>query len=74
MVVSEETGRISVAAFGELQPAYSLPEVEKRINRHFEVTRPATLPADDFAADVPLATDGAAMPVDIRATDKVKQP
>ena len=74
VVVSEETGRISVAAFGELQPAYSLPEVEERINRHFEVTRPATTPADEFAADVPLAADGSPMPVDIRSTDKVKQP
>src|SRR5215468_7646412 len=37
LVVSEETGRISIAAFGELVQGLQLPEVEERINRHFEV-------------------------------------
>src|ERR1700678_3885222 len=35
LVVSEETGRISVAAFGELQQGLTIPEVSERINRHF---------------------------------------
>ena len=40
VVVSEETGRISVAAFGELVQGLSPAEVLERINRHFEVQRP----------------------------------
>ena len=37
LVVSEETGRISVAAFGELSPGLSVNEAVERINRHFGV-------------------------------------
>ena len=36
LVVSEETGRISVAAFGELIQGLTAAEVVERINRHFE--------------------------------------
>lgn len=35
LVVSEETGSIAVAAFGEIERGLSLSEVEERINRHF---------------------------------------
>jgi diadenylate cyclase len=35
LVVSEETGRISVAAFGEMETDVSLKRVEERIARHF---------------------------------------
>src|ERR1051325_4665385 len=37
IVVSEETGRISMAAFGELVQGLSSAELLERINRHFEV-------------------------------------
>ncbi len=35
LVVSEETGRISVAAFGELETDVTLPRVSDRLARHF---------------------------------------
>jgi diadenylate cyclase len=56
LVVSEETGRISAAAFGELQQGLSIPEVAERINRHFGVQRPTPIHIDEFPADVPLAS------------------
>jgi diadenylate cyclase len=56
LVVSEETGRISVAAFGELQQGLTIPEVSERINRHFGVQRPTPIHIDEFPADVPLAS------------------
>src|SRR5205085_659939 len=48
LVVSEETGRISVAAGGELTTVASLTELEERINAHFGVERPATAQIEDF--------------------------
>lgn len=39
IVVSEETGRISVAAFGELVSGIAVPELLERINAHFGVQR-----------------------------------
>jgi diadenylate cyclase len=57
LVVSEETGRISVAAFGELASGLSLAEVVERINRHFGVARPSSAQIEDFAADIPLHTE-----------------
>jgi diadenylate cyclase len=56
LVVSEETGRISAAAFGELQQGLSIPEVSERINRHFGVQRPTPIHIDEAPADVPLAS------------------
>ena len=41
IVVSEETGRISVAAFGELIPGISLDELIDRIHQHFGLQRTA---------------------------------
>jgi diadenylate cyclase len=35
IVVSEESGRISVAAFGEIEPDLTIDRVEERIVRHF---------------------------------------
>lgn len=44
VVVSEETGRISLAAFGEIVAGVSIGELVDRINHHFGVHRPpATL-------------------------------
>jgi diadenylate cyclase len=57
VVVSEETGRISVAAFGELIPVLSLTDLEERVNSHFGVERPATAQIEDYAADIPLSTE-----------------
>ena len=48
IVVSEETGRISIAALGELTPGIPVRELSERISRHLGVKRPATehLPVD----------------------------
>ena len=75
LVVSEETGRFSVAAFGELVQGLSLPEVDERINRHFGVERPTTVQIDEYAADIPLTQGGAPQPLpQAEASEKVKQP
>jgi diadenylate cyclase len=62
LVVSEETGRISVAAFGELIQGLSVPDVMERIHRHFGVERPSPMQIDEFAADIPLAFKNDAPP------------
>jgi diadenylate cyclase len=62
LVVSEETGRISIAAHGELIQGLELPEVEERINRHFEVKRPTTSQIEEFPADIPLTPDNSQKP------------
>ncbi len=56
-MVSEETGRISVAAFGELNQGLSIAEVSERIDRHFGVQRPTPMHIDEFPADIPLAPE-----------------
>jgi diadenylate cyclase len=46
LVVSEETGRISAAAFGKIELNLTLEQVEERIARHFGYQlRPRALPA-----------------------------
>ncbi|MCX6626082.1 MAG: DNA integrity scanning protein DisA nucleotide-binding domain protein, partial [Candidatus Solibacter sp.] len=62
LVVSEETGRISVAAFGELSQGLSVTEVVERINRHFGVRQPATPYFESFAGDIPLTTEATRKP------------
>jgi len=62
LVVSEETGRISVAAFGEIVSGLSPAEVVERINRHFGVERPTSAQIEDFAADIPLHTESSRKP------------
>jgi diadenylate cyclase len=64
LVVSEETGRISVASFGELTQGLSAADVLERVNRHFGVQRPTTMHIEEFPADIPLATDGGAHATD----------
>ena len=39
IVVSEETGHVSVAAFGEIHRGLSLREVDERVNAHFGVRK-----------------------------------
>jgi diadenylate cyclase len=54
LVVSEETGRISVAASGELATGLNLREVDRRICTHFGVRHAAARLIEDFAADIPM--------------------
>jgi len=64
IVVSEETGRISVAAFGELVQGLSSADVQERVNRHFEVQRPTPMVIDEFPADIPLAQESDSRPAE----------
>jgi len=74
LVVSEETGRISLASFGDIAQGLSLPAVLERINLHFEVHRPSQTHIDEYAADIPLAPESTPLPADIRPGDRVNQP
>ena len=58
LVVSEETGRISVAAFGELSPGLTITEVVDRINRHFGVRQQGAAQTEDYASAMPPHSDG----------------
>jgi diadenylate cyclase len=60
LVVSEETGRISVASFGELLQGLESKDVVEHIHRHFGAVRPTTMQIGEFPADIPLATEGGA--------------
>jgi diadenylate cyclase len=79
IVVSEETGRISVAAFGELLQGLSVAEVRERINRHFGTTQPGSPQIDESPADIPVASPtaplspDAARGVDGQPAERVKQ-
>ncbi|HUB32302.1 MAG TPA: diadenylate cyclase CdaA [Bryobacteraceae bacterium] len=64
IVVSEETGRISVAAFGELVQGLSTADVQERLNRHFEVQRPTPMVIDEYTADIPLAHESDSRPAE----------
>src|SRR5262249_16665056 len=72
VVVSEETGRISVAAFGELAQGLSGAELVERINRHFGVQRPVTMQIDEFPADIPLAPETGSETHDSRTAERVE--
>jgi diadenylate cyclase len=54
LVVSEETGRISVASFGELHMGLTLKDVATRINVHFETLQPGVATIEESTADIPL--------------------
>lgn len=73
LVVSEETGRISIAAYGEISPGLSIPEVVERINRHFGLERPSPLAIDEFPADIPLSQPASSAPAENRP-ERVKHP
>jgi diadenylate cyclase len=68
VVVSEETGRISVAAFGEIVAGITTDDLVERINQHFGLHRPA---AHAEAPEVPpvISLPAAAE----RAKEKVNQ-
>jgi diadenylate cyclase len=80
IVVSEETGRISVGAFGELVQGLSLAEVRERINRHFEAQHPGSIQIDESPADIPLAPSSGAVSseqlrtAETRSSERVNQP
>jgi diadenylate cyclase len=74
IVVSEETGRISLASFGELNQGIQLPELAERINRHFEVKRPTTMHIDEYPADIPLADGTHAHAPEIQPAEKANRP
>ena len=71
LVVSEETGRISVAAFGEIIQGLSMPELRERIDRHFGVRRPTPMQIDEFAADIPLTHQSGTPSHDARPSERV---
>jgi diadenylate cyclase len=73
IVVSEETGRISVAAFGDLIQGLTIPDLVERINRHFEVQRPTPMHIDEFAADIPLSPTSNSQP-EVHQTERLNQP
>jgi len=74
LVVSEETGRVSIATFGELVQGLSMPEVVDRINRHFGVHRPSALHIDEFPADIPLTQTNSSNAADTRSSERVNHP
>jgi diadenylate cyclase len=76
LVVSEETGRISIATFGELLQGLSVPEAMERIHLHFGVQRRVPMQIDQFSADIPLAQTGSGAPAETppAPSEKVNQP
>src|SRR5436190_1896149 len=75
VVVSEETGHISVAAFGDLAQDLSAPDVVQRINRHFGVARPAAAHAEEYAGDIPLAAETPLKSSDVHSSsERMKLP
>jgi diadenylate cyclase len=74
LVVSEETGRISVASFGELITGLTLADVVERINLHFGVQRPAPVHIDEYPADIPLARASGAAAPESRPVERLERP
>ena len=56
LVVSEETGRISAASFGELAGGLTVPEMMERIHHHFGAARPTAAPPEEFPPDILVAS------------------
>jgi diadenylate cyclase len=52
LIVSEETGLISVAAFGDIESGVTIERVDERIQQHFGVQRRLTLPGRPTPATV----------------------
>ena len=74
VVVSEESGRISVAAFGELVQGLSTADVLERIDRHFGVQPGAPAHIDDSISDIPLSPPSNAPPPEGRPAGQVNLP
>jgi diadenylate cyclase len=73
LVVSEESGRISVAAFGDLAQGLTTAAVVERINRHFGVHSPPLMPIDEFPADIPLAPETPSEPRENYPSERINQ-
>jgi diadenylate cyclase len=63
VVVSEETGRISVAAFGEIESDLTLKRAEERMIRHFGWRKAESAPpregaVEEFSIETPDKADG----------------
>jgi diadenylate cyclase len=69
VVVSEETGLISVAAFGEIASGISLSELIDRVNHHFGLQRPVRMEAAGFTHE----SESAEVNGDSRDMDRVNQ-
>jgi diadenylate cyclase len=69
IVVSEETGRISAAAFGEIASGIELAELVNRIHRHFGMQRPS----DAEGGEAPARQD-AELVEERRSIERVNQP
>jgi diadenylate cyclase len=69
IVVSEETGRISAAAGGELTSGLSVGALQERINQHFGMHRPQAEPPMPIHAP-PVTAETA----DDRRPERVNQP
>ncbi|HMD71780.1 MAG TPA: diadenylate cyclase CdaA [Bryobacteraceae bacterium] len=52
LVVSEESGRLSVASFGELASGLTVAEMMERIHHHFGAARPTAPPPEEFPAGI----------------------
>ena len=74
IVVSEETGRISMAAFGELVQGLQISDVLEQIHRHFEAQRPAPIHIDESAADIPLSEETGPISSETRPGERLRLP
>jgi diadenylate cyclase len=57
LVVSEVSGRISVAAFGEIEQGLTLREVDERINAHFGAKHAGPRLDQEEPADIPMTPE-----------------
>jgi diadenylate cyclase len=57
IIVSEENGRISVAAFGEVELGVTLRRLDERIAQHFGHGGPGQLPPEEAPGDIPLNSE-----------------
>jgi len=71
IVVSEETGRVSVAVAGELVQGLSIRDVLERVHRHFEVQRAGPVVIDESAADIPLLEETGQVPIEGHRTERM---
>ncbi len=59
LVVSEVSGRISVASFGEMEQGLTMREVDQRINAHFGAQHSGPRLDEEQPADIPMARGSA---------------
>ena len=57
LIVSEETGRISVAAHGEIEMGVTLRELDERISEHFGAGKVRVARHEEPAGDIPTTGD-----------------